>query len=314
MAEQKSTPLDWEDVRVFVALARHGSLSAAARALAINHATVARRVLSLEEAVGEKLVERRPDGYLLTPAGSRLLGPASEMEAAAAAFARGGGDDRPHGLVRINAPPTLAQGFLVERLARLAVQEPGLDIDVATDVRSVSLERRETDIALRYGRPQDGDVIARMLSVIGFALYATAEYGERLAAGDPLAFVGFDEQNAHLPEAVWLARHYPQARMSFRTSSQLAQAAAARAHAGVALLPCFLGKADPALRPVPLEHQPPDRELWLITRRQDKKDVAIQTVSAFLIRMFAGEEGLRGRPLTASTAAPARPGATGGGR
>jgi DNA-binding transcriptional LysR family regulator len=292
MADQNRATLDWEDVRVFVALARHGSLSGAARALAINHGTVSRRILALEAAVGEKLVERRPDGYVLTPFGTRMLGPASDMEAAAAVLARGGADDRPRGLVRVNAPPSVSQGFLVERLAKLSVEYPGLDIDVATDVRAVSLDRRETDIALRYAKPQDGDVIARLLSIIGFGLYATTEYQARINAGEELAFVGFDELNAHLPEAVWLGRHFPRARVSFRTNNQLAQAAAARVHAGVAMLPHFVGSAFPTLRPLQLEHNPPARELWLITRKQDRKDTSIHTVAEYLMQIFVKERAL----------------------
>lgn len=292
MADQNRATLDWEDVRVFVALARHGSLSGAARALAINHGTVSRRVLALEAIVGEKLVERRPDGYVLTPAGIRMLGPASDMEAAAAVLARGGADDRPRGLVRVNAPPSVSQGFLVERLAKLSMEHPGLDIDVATDVRAVSLERRETDIALRYAKPQDGDTIARLLSTIGFGLYATAEYRARIGAGQELAFVGFDELNAHLPEAVWLARHFPRARVSFRTNNQIAQAVAASVHAGVAMLPHFVGSAYPTLQLVSLEHNPPARELWLVTRKQDRKDLSIRTVAEHLLQMFEEERAL----------------------
>jgi molybdate transport repressor ModE-like protein len=292
MADQNRATLDWEDVRVFVALARHGSLSGAARALAINHGTVSRRVQALEAIVGEKLVERRPDGYVLTPAGTRMLGPASDMEAAAAVLARGGADDRPRGLVRINAPPSISQGFLVERLAKLSMEHPGLDIDVATDVRAVSLERRETDIALRYAKPQDGDTIARLLSTIGFGLYATAEWRARIDAGQELAFVGFDELNAHLPEAVWLARHFPRARVSFRTNNQIAQAVAASVHAGVAMLPHFVGSAYPTLQLVSLEHNPPARELWLVTRKQDRKDLSIRIVAEHLLRMFEEERAL----------------------
>jgi len=71
--------VDWEDMRVFLALGRHGSLSAAARALSVNHATIARRIQSLEDRLGDKLVDRRPDGYALTPAGRLALAAASEM-------------------------------------------------------------------------------------------------------------------------------------------------------------------------------------------------------------------------------------------
>lgn len=105
MADYFRTGQDWEDVRVFIALARHGCLSGAARALAVNHATVARRLSSLEQALGDKLVERRPDGYVLTPSGLQVLAAGNDMEAAAASLFRGGLSGGPSGLVRINATP-----------------------------------------------------------------------------------------------------------------------------------------------------------------------------------------------------------------
>jgi len=296
MAEQNRTGIDWEDVRVFLAVARFGSLSAAGRSLGVNHATVSRRMRSLEEATSERLIERRPDGYVLTAAGTRILGPAGQMEIAAGMVSRGGDDDRPRGLVRINAPPSLAQTFLVGRLAKLAIEQPGLDIDLASDVRSVSLERRETDIALRLARPEDGDVHATKLATLGFGFYGGDACRRRIEAGEEPVFVGFGDLNAHLPEAVWLSRHFPKARMSFRTSSQTIQAVAAREGAGLAMLPYFVGKADPRLRLCDLAHTPPARELWLVTRRQDRGDRLIQVVVEHLRTTFAQERDLFERP------------------
>ncbi|ACR28046.1 LysR family transcriptional regulator [Burkholderia glumae] len=289
MTDQIRTVLDWEDLRVFVALARHGSLSAAARALSVSHATISRRIQSLEHALGERLVERRPDGYVLTPAGTRALAGASEMETAAERLSRGGRDDSPRGLVRLNAPPSLVQHFLIARLATLVARHPSLDIDVASDFRAVSLDRREADIALRFGRPGDGDVIAKSVATPGYGFYATPQWASRLAAGEAPVFVGFDEANAHLPEAVWLARHFPQARVAIRGGSQLAQAAAARAGAGVALLLNFIGRCDAALVPCALGQTPPPRELWLLTRRDGRKDLPTRTVVDFLVQAFADE-------------------------
>src|SRR5262245_61951538 len=127
MADKKRTEPDWQDLRVFLALGRHGSLSAAARALSVNHATIARRIHSLEATLGEKLVERRAEGYVLTPAGTRALAAASDMETAIQTLGRAGADDTPRGLVRVNAPPALVHGFLVARLAQVPAQHPGLD-------------------------------------------------------------------------------------------------------------------------------------------------------------------------------------------
>ncbi|RDJ23131.1 LysR family transcriptional regulator [Bosea caraganae] len=292
MAVKKRTEPDWQDVRVFLALGRHGSLSAAARTLSVNHATIARRIQSLEATLGEKLVERRPDGYVLTSAGTRTLAAASDMEAAIQTLGRGGTDGAPRGLVRVNASPALSQGFLIARLAQLPTQHPGLDIDLATDLRSVSLERHETDIAIRFGRPQDGDLIGKPLATMGYGFYGTDSVCRRVEGGTEPVFVGFDEVNAFVPEAMWLARQFPRARVSFRANNQVAQATAAKAEAGLALLPHYIGRTEPELRHCRLELAPPPREVWLLTRRHDRKDLPIRTVVEHLIGIFARERAL----------------------
>lgn len=292
MADKKRTEPDWQDVRVFLALGRYGSLSAAARALSVNHATVARRIRSLEAALGEKLVDRRPEGYVLTPAGTRALAAAGDMEAAVQTLGRSGTDDAPKGLVRINAPPALAQGFIISRLAALSTQYPGLDIDLATELRAVSLERHEADIAVRLGQPKDSDLIAKPLVKMGYAFYGTPAICKRVEGGAEPMFVGFDEVNAAMPEATWLARHYPTVRIAFRTNNHIAQATAARAHAGLALLPHYVGRADRALRPCRLDPVLPPRDLWLLTRRQGRKDLPIRTVVEHLSRIFTKERSL----------------------
>src|SRR6201991_1054070 len=275
MADQNRTAPDWEDIRIFISLARHGSLSGAARALSVNHATVSRRISSLERTLGKKLVEGRPNGYALTQVGTRALIAASDRETAAATFSRGGADHEPHGLVRINATPGMTQGFLVDRLARIAAQHPGLDIQVAADLRPVSLARREADIALRFGRPHDGDLIARRLVRFGYGFYASAEWHRRISEGAAPIFVGFNEANADIPDAAWLAKAFPRARIAFRADSQGAQADAAKAGAGVALLPHFIGRADDSLVSCSLKPTPPTRELWLVSRRLDRKNLSI---------------------------------------
>lgn len=292
MTDKKRTDIDWQDMRVFLALGRHGSLSAAARMLAVNHATIARRVQALEAALGEKLVERRPEGYILTPSGTQVLAAASDMEAAAQTLGRGGDDGAPRGLVRVNASPGLAQGFLVRRMAEIPLAFPGLDIDLAIDLRSVSLERRETDIAIRLNRPQGGDILARHLVTLGFGFYGTPEVCDRIEGGGEPHFIGFDEVNAYVPEAVWLSQQFPRARWVFRTSNQVAQATAARSGVGLALLPHYIGRADTALRACRFDPAPPPREVWLLTRRQDRKDVPIRTVADRIAQLFLNDQAL----------------------
>ena len=190
---------------------------------------MARRITSLEDDLGEKLVERRPDGYMLTPAGETALEAAAEMEAAAQALSRQSAtdDDRMRGLVRVNAPPALAQGFLLARLAELTVAYPGLDVDLATDLRSISLNRHKADIAVRVGKPADADLIAKQVGSMAFGFYGTAARCDAVERGESPTFVNFNEESGNMPEAMWLSRQFPRARIGFRAENQVLLAIAA---------------------------------------------------------------------------------------
>lgn len=286
MAEKKRTEIDWQDVRIFLALARHGSLSAAARALSVNHATISRRLYSLEESLGEKLVERRREGYVLTPAGLHALDAASDMDQAAQVLGRGMIEGAPSGLVRINAPPALSHGFLASRLVRLASLYPGLDIDLASNHRSISLERHEADMAIRFKRPADGDLVARPLVTVGYGFYGTEEACRSVEAGADPVFVGFDEAHAYLSEATWMARHFPRMRLAFRVNDQFAQSIAARSGVGLALLPHYIGRSDPLLRICDLGSAPPQKDVFLLTRRRDRRDPSLRAVADEVVGLF----------------------------
>src|SRR5262249_8756031 len=198
--------IDWEDVRYFVALARHGSLSAAARALTVNHATVARRLAALEQALGPKLFKRRPSGFELTPAGSSALEAAGAMEGAAATLTRIEPETALTGLVRITATPSLAEVFLIPRLAALQQRHSALDLEIMAERRPISLKRHESDIALRLGPPERGDLLARCIGHVAYRFYAAPAWRDRLKNGIAPCLIGFDEAGAQLPEAMWLAR------------------------------------------------------------------------------------------------------------
>lgn len=230
MPERKrTTTLDWEDIRYFVALARHGSLSATSRALRVNHATVSRRVTSLEAKLGRSLFDRRADGYALTKEGKAVLDEAQAMdEAALSVLRRLDAGTELSGLVRLTAARVLAEGFVIDRLGALHERYPALDIEMLTEARVVSLARRQADIALRLGSPKDSDLVGRRAARIAFGLYASPGYRDTLKAGQPPDMIGFDEESDFIFEAGWLARQFPRARFAFRSNSQTSQAAAAR--------------------------------------------------------------------------------------
>src|SRR5215470_12559869 len=230
MPDKKRTDLDWEDVRYFVALARHRTLSATARALRVNHATVARRIASLETLLGHPIFDRRVSGYALTAEGKALVNHASATnDAALSILRRLDAGTELSGRVRLAAGRVLAERFLIDRLRAFHERYPAIDLEVIGGSRVVSLAKREADVALRYVTPKDSELVARRVATLTFGLYASSSYRDKLKAGQPPTFIGFDEESDFIAEAKWLARQFGDQRFSFRTNSQTTQAAAARA-------------------------------------------------------------------------------------
>ena len=294
MPERKRTAgLDWEDLRYFVALARHGSLSGTARALRVNHATVARRVASLETKLGRSLFDRRADGYALTADGKAVLDEAQAMdEAALSVLRRLDAGTELSGLVRLTAARVLAEGFIIERLGELHKRYPALDLELISDARVISLARRQADIALRLGSPKDSDLVGRRVAKISFGFYASSAYRDQLAKGKVPELIGYDADSDFIFEAAWLAREYPHMRFVFRTNSQISQAVAARAGYGVALLPRYLAVNDPGLVKVSLGQRIPERDVWLLVRRDLANVPRIRAVADYLAAMFQRERRL----------------------
>jgi len=295
MPDKKRTArLDWEDVRYFVALARHGTLSASARALRVNHATVARRIASLETLIGRALFDRRAGGYVLTAEGKAVLDEASTMdEAAISILRRRDARTELSGMVRLAAGRVLTERFLIDRLRGFHERFPAIDLEVIGGSRIVSLAKREADVALRYGSPKDSELVARRVATITFGLYASPTCRDKLNAGQPPAFIGFDQESDFIAEAKWLARQFGDQRFSFRTNSQTTQAAAARAGYGVALLPRYIvATHEPDLVEVSLGERLPERDVWLLVRR-DLKDVPrVRAVTNYLVEVFQRDRRL----------------------
>ncbi len=291
MPDRKRTPdLDWQDVRYFVALARYGTLAATARALRVNHATVARRIENLEALLGCALFERRPEGYMLTVEGKAALAEAAAMDEAALSLRdrlKAGSEIR--GLVRLTAPRSLLDYFLVQRLGDLYERHPGIDLELIGDARVLSLARRDADMALRMGSPKDSDLIARRLGTVRYGLYASPAYARKIAKGEPLAVIGYDPESDFITDAVWMARRFPDQRFTFRSNSQVSQAAAARAGFGVALAPDFIAANDRRLKRVLPEEGVPEPDLWLLMRRDLAKLARIRAVADYLIELFQSE-------------------------
>jgi DNA-binding transcriptional LysR family regulator len=291
MADKKRTGnLDWEDVRYFVALTRHRSLAATARALHVHHATVSRRVTHLETSIGHALFDRRADRFMLTSDGEAVLAVASAMdEAALKLFDSIDTSTTIHGPVRITVGPSLGEVFLIDRLDGLRRRYPMIDVELLGDVRLLSLARREADIALRFGAPENSELLARRVGTIAFSLYVATHLRGEPDLHARLPFIGFGKDGASIAEAEWLEHNFPKRRFAFRCNSQVAQAAAARAGFGIALLPHYLGADDPGLAEIACDTPLLERELWILIRRDATRIPRVRAVVDYLTEVFRRE-------------------------
>ena len=274
---------DWEDLHHFVTLAREGTLSAAARTLGVDHATVARRVAALEQSTGLKLVDRRARATTLTDDGKRIAAVASPMEEAAFAVGRAAQAAKPDvdGEVTISAPPNFASSMIAPQLARLRSQHPGIHIKLIGEKRQASLGRREADVALRLMRPVEAGLFVRKIGSFGFSLYGAPGYLEKTPP-HALAFIGYDASLAESPQEVWLRSIVGKREVVLRTNDLETQAQAARSGLGVAALPHYLGDGDPRLRRHMVTGKPVSRDVWLAVHRDLRQVPAVRAVMEFL--------------------------------
>ena len=274
---------DWEDLRHFVVLAREGTLSAAARLLGVDHATVARRVAALEADTGLKLVDRRARNYQLTDDGRRIAATAMPMEEAAFAVGRAVQAAKPglRGEVSISSPPSLANALIAPQLFRLRHRHPGIQIKLIGEKRTASLNRREADLALRLSRPSEPGLIARKIGSFGFGLYGAAAYLKQTPR-HALAFIAYDDSMDDAPQQKWLKAIAAGNEIVLRTNDLENQAAAARTDVGLAVLPHFLGDPDPRLTRYEITPAPPSRGVWLVVHRDLRQAPLVRAVMEFL--------------------------------
>jgi molybdate transport repressor ModE-like protein len=170
--------MDWERVRIFLAVARAGQILGAARRLGLNHATVGRQLSTLETEMKAKLVERHTNGCSLTPAGEALLRAAERAESEFLRVGQqlAGTQETINGTVRVGAPDGLGNYYLSRELGTLAVNHPDLVIQLVPLPRTFSLSRREADVAITLDRPKQGRLIVRKLTDYTLSVYAAEAY------------------------------------------------------------------------------------------------------------------------------------------
>lgn len=291
--------MNWDDVRIFLAVVRTGQLLGAARTLGINHATAARRIDALEAALATRLLVRRTNGTSLSAEGEKFLPFAERMEsemlgAQETVAAR---DLAVSGTVRIGAPDGFGVGYLAPRLGALAEKHPGLRLELVPVPRTFSLSRREADIAVTLELPREGRLKARKLVDYTLGLYASEAYLTTHPAPKVVEdlprhrLVGYVEDLIFSPALDYTAEVLKAWTSNLSVSSALGQFEAVRAGAGIGILHTFMARRDPELRQV-LPQIVLGRSYWLVIHEDLRRLRRVAAVTDWLAETATADRAL----------------------
>ncbi|MEP4196647.1 MAG: LysR family transcriptional regulator [Aliishimia sp.] len=269
--------MHWDDARIFLAVAREGSFSNAAKRLGVQHSTVSRRIRALEQNLATTLVERKASGNVLTEAGEDLKQAAYRIENELLSFedAVGGQDDDAAGELRVTAIANMASTVLMPYFARFSAAHPRIELSVQVTNNSVRLSEREADIAIRQTNKPLDTLIGTRLTTVASAVYGACDYCAAVKSGNAVEkWIGVDCCDYH---RTWTKEAWPQADHEFYVDETSLTLAALKQRLGVGFLPCFLGDSDPDLVRF---HEPEQRHelgLWLLYHRdlRNTKRVAL---------------------------------------
>ncbi len=298
--------MNWDDLRIVLAVFREGTLSGAARQLNVTHSTVFRRLGAIEEGSGVRLFERFRDGYVPTPAGETAAETAARLEDAVLTLDRklSGQDLRPSGVVRITTTDTLGT-FLMRHLPAMRAVYSEIHFEVAISNAMANLTRREADIAIRPTLEPPDILVGRRVANIAHAIYGSNAYLSRhkeieLSAHD---WIALDDALASTVIGRWFYENLRAPHISCRVDTLTALRDAALAGFGLALLPCYLGDPTPGLhRLAQRTMTEPRSALWLLTHEDLRRTTRIRATLDFLAKAFASEralfDGKRTKPLS----------------
>ena len=279
---------NWDDLRYFLRAAQTKTLAGAARSMGVEHTTIGRRLSALERALGAALVLRGPDGLTLTPLGQRIAPLVEEVERAVLAARAAAKSQRAQ--VRLSVPQALT-GLFTEALAQQRLDCPEIALEIISDNRPPDLKKGEADLAVVVRTVIDADLVTRSLGEVGWSLYAGEAYLARRSAPADLndlsghEIVALKTDSPSAPAAKWLAEHAANATVVLRSNASASLVVAAVTGAGLALLPCFVAEAEPALKrltPDVLTKHP----VTLVYRREVRLAEPIRVAIRFVVNVM----------------------------
>jgi len=289
---QNRTGFNWDDYRIFLAVADNGSLSGAARQLKVTHSTVFRRINSMEESFGVVLFDRQSSGYKLTLAGEEVLEHARRMETESERIAEklSGGDLKLSGTIRVATMEGLAMVLLPPFIKKFRELHPEIRIDMVISSQVFNLSRKEADLAIRMGQSSPPEhLTGRRIGTVSWAVYGApsyfAEHGKPASAEELKGhqFVGADSHEAHRAYAKWTREMVDEDDIVYTSNVVMAQRSAAREGIGLVVLPRYLGETERRLERAFDVGSELDLDMWVLTHpdlRNKRVEMLMDFISA----------------------------------
>lgn len=281
---------DWNDLKVFLALAEQGQLTSAAKRLHVSHPTIARRIKALEQQIGARLFDRLPDRFALTPAGEQLLADSRKMQQAAESIDRrsAGLIDVAQGVVRLSAGEAMIN-FIGQHLPRLRQNLQCVEFELSASHMLANLSRREADLLIREQVPDLASIVTRKLGRAAYAIYARKGTKVRDMSPETLrkhTWLGFDDDHTYMPGQNWTRELLSGWRPQIRVNDWLVMRDAVAAGAGLAVLPCYLADRDLNLQRVGGLLPDVTADQWLLVHRDLRTLPRIRAVMDQLVDLF----------------------------
>ena len=288
--------MEWDDLRIVLAIFREGTLSGAARRLGVTHSTVFRRLGAIEQQMGARLFERFRDGYVPTPAGETAAAAAARLEDEVLTLERwlSGQDLKPSGIVRIATTDTLGT-ILTRYVSAMRAAHPEIQVEIAISNSMANLARREAEIAIRPTPEPPEILVGRRIADIAHAIYGSRAYLSRHEDKDLSAhdWIAPDDALASTVIGRWIHENLHAPHITCRVDALPTLRDATLAGLGLALLPCYLGDPASGLRRLtPKTLAEPRSALWLLTHDDLRRTARIRATLDFLATAFASERAL----------------------
>ena len=271
--------MNWDDMRVFLALAREGTVSGAGRALGVKHTTVARRIRAFEEQLGTRLFDRLPDGYAMTQAAENMFERALAMEGLVQAVDREvfGQDAELAGSLKLTVAHDLANRLILPKLGAFTEAYPHIDLQLLTTTGLVDLAAREADIAVRLTAKPPDYLVGREVMPMRHGVYGTSRTLRELT--DPVRVILFRSDVDHPP---WVTENFSNARTVLRVDDVSSMAAATRNHLGLSRMPCYIGDSDAGLRRLDVPLKLSDWGVWILSHVDLRATARVRVCREFL--------------------------------